>query len=108
MSDSPALSEEDSKRLFNEVLADYYDVPKKSDRLKLVKSNPHYNALQVKFAYSLTCHKTQGGQWRTVFVDQGFLPEGVMDIEYLRWLYTALTRATQKLYLLNFADEYFE
>ena len=108
MSDTPALSEEDSKRLFNEVLADYYDVPKKSDRLKLVKSNPHYNALQVKFAYSLTCHKTQGGQWRTVFVDQGFLPEGVMDTEYLRWLYTALTRATQKLYLLNFADEYFE
>ena len=108
MSDSPALSEEDSKRLFNEVLADYYDVPKKSDRLKLVKSNPHYNALQVKFAYSLTCHKTQGGQWRTVFVDQGFLPEGVMDTEYLRWLYTALTRATQKLYLLNFADKYFE
>lgn len=107
MCDTPALGEDDSKRLFNEVLADYYDVPKKSDRLKLVKSNPYYNALQVKFAYSLTCYKTQGGQWSTVFVDQGFLPEGIMDTEYLRWLYTALTRATKKLYLLNFNNEYF-
>ena len=107
MSNSPALSDDDSKKLFNEVLADYYDVPKKSDRLKLVKNNPYYNALQIKFAYSLTCHKTQGGQWNTVFVDQGFLPDGSMNVEYLRWLYTAITRATQKLYLLNFDSNFF-
>jgi exodeoxyribonuclease-5 len=89
-------------------MADYADIPRKADRLKMLKTNPYYNALQVKFAYSLTCHKTQGGQWNTVFVDQGFLPDGTMDVEYLRWLYTAITRATHKLYLLNFNDDFFQ
>ena len=107
MSESPALTDEESKKLFEEVMLDYVDMPKKSDRLKMLKTNPYYNALQVKFAYSLTCHKTQGGQWGVVFVDQGYLPDGVMDVEYLRWLYTATTRATRKLYLLNFNDNFF-
>ena len=107
MSEAPALTDEQSKALFDEVMADYADMPRKADRLKMLKTNPYYNALQVKFAYALTCHKTQGGQWKTVFVDQGFLPDSTMDVEYLRWLYTAITRATQKLYLLNFNDEFF-
>jgi exodeoxyribonuclease-5 len=108
MSEAPALTDEQSRALFDEVMADYADMPRKADRLKMLKTNPYYNALQVKFAYSLTCHKTQGGQWKTVFVDQGFLPDGTMDIEYLRWLYTAITRATHKLYLLNFNDDFFQ
>ena len=107
-SEASALSDADSRRLFEEVMLDYTDIPKKSERLAMLKTNPYYNALQVKFAYSLTCHKTQGGQWTTVFVDQGFLPDNVMDIDYLRWLYTALTRATKKVYLLNFNDSFFE
>ena len=107
-SEASALSDADSRRLFEEVMLDYTDIPKKSERLAMLKTNPYYNALQVKFAYSLTCYKTQGGQWTTVFVDQGFLPDNVMDIDYLRWLYTALTRATKKVYLLNFNDSFFE
>ena len=108
VSEASALSDADSRRLFEEVMLDYTDIPKKSERLAMLKTNPYYNALQVKFAYSLTCHKTQGGQWTTVFVDQGFLPDNVMDTDYLRWLYTALTRATKKVYLLNFNDSFFE
>ncbi|MBR0073216.1 MAG: AAA family ATPase [Bacteroidales bacterium] len=107
VSESPSLTADESRRLFNEVMLDYADLPTKGDRLKAVRSNPHYNALQVKFAYSLTCHKTQGGQWDTVIIDQGFLPDGA-DREYLRWLYTALTRAKRKVYLLNFDDVFFE
>ena len=107
-SETSALNDADSRRLFEEVMLDYADIPKKSERLAMLKTNPYYNALQVKFAYSLTCHKTQGGQWSTVFVDQGFLQDNVMDTDYLRWLYTALTRATKKVYLLNFNDSFFE
>ncbi len=108
MSESPALKTEEANRLFEEVLLDYEDIPYRKERIKSVKSNPFFNALQVKFAYSLTCHKTQGGQWNTIFVDQGFLPDNTLNLEYLRWLYTALTRATQKVYLLNFNTSFFE
>ena len=73
-----------------------------------MKENPYYNALQVKFAYALTCHKAQGGQWKTVFVDYGFLNEDMLDTEYYRWLYTAFTRPTEKLYLVNFDKGFFE
>jgi exodeoxyribonuclease-5 len=73
----------------------------------MVKDNPHFNALQVKFAYAVTCHKAQGGQWKNVFIDQGFIREDMMDTEYLRWLYTAVTRSTQNLYLINFPEKYF-
>ena len=86
---------------------DYADIPKKSDRIKEIKKNPYLNALQVKFAYAITCHKSQGGQWKNVFVEQGFFNEDMLNKEYLRWLYTAFTRATSKLHLVNFKDKFF-
>ena len=107
-SESPSLTQEESQRLFNEVMADYADLPTKAERLNAVRSNPYFNALQVKFAYALTCHKTQGGQWPVVFVDQGFLSDDMLSRDYLRWLYTALTRATERLYLLGFEDRFFQ
>lgn len=105
--ETPALSREASQKLFAEVMEDFADLPTKADRLREVKNSPYYNALQVKFSYALTCHKTQGGQWNTIFIDQGFVNDDTFNIDYLRWLYTALTRATQKVYLLNFEDKYF-
>ena len=107
-SESPALTGEEANTLYNNVMEDYADLPHKADRLRELRQNPYYNALQVKFAYALTCHKTQGGQWRTVIVDQGFLPPDMkLDREYLRWLYTAFTRATDRVYLLNFESRFF-
>jgi len=107
-SESPSLTAEESERFYNAVMEDYAELPHKADRLREMRQNPYYNALQVKFAYALTCHKTQGGQWRTVIVDQGFLPpDMVVDRDYLRWLYTAFTRATDRVYLLNFGDCFF-
>jgi len=106
-SESPALSSVDNNRLFQEVMKDYEELSSRRSRIEKVKVNPYFNALQVKFSYALTCHKTQGGQWDTVFVDQGYLNEKMMNLEYLRWLYTALTRATKKLYLVNFDDKFF-
>ena len=107
MADTPALPDEAQKKLFASVLEDFNDIPQRALRFEKVRSSPYYNALQVKFAYALTCHKTQGGQWQNVFVDQGYLKEEMIDYEYLRWLYTALTRATNKLYLLGFQDKFF-
>lgn len=108
-SESPALTGEEANTLYNNVMEDYADLPHKADRLRELRQNPYYNALQVKFAYALTCHKTQGSQWRTVIVDQGFLPPDMqLDREYLRWLYTAFTRATDRVYLLNFEKRFFE
>ena len=107
-SDSPSLTQEESRQLFEAVAEDYADMPLKADRLRAIRQNPYYNALQVKFSYALTCHKTQGGQWDTVVIDQGYLTEEMVDREYLRWLYTAVTRATKKVYLLNFEDKFFD
>ena len=107
-SESPSLTQEESRQLFETVAEDYADMPHKADRLKAIRQNPYYNALQVKFSYALTCHKTQGGQWETVIIDQGYLTDEMLDREYLRWLYTAVTRATQKVYLLNFEDKFFD
>jgi exodeoxyribonuclease-5 len=76
--------------------------------MKKVKENPYFNALQVKFSYALTCHKSQGGQWPSVFVEQGYITQEMINIEFLRWLYTALTRSTEKLYLVNFNKDFFE
>lgn len=104
-SESPALTREEGLRLFDAVMADYADLPNKRDRLRAVRQNPYYNALQVKFAYALTCHKTQGGQWHTVIIDQGYFTDDMLDREYLRWLYTAVTRATERVYLLNFQPQ---
>ncbi len=107
-SESPSLTADEANTLYNNVMEDYADLPHKADRLRELRRNPYFNALQVKFAYSLTCHKTQGGQWRTVIVDQGFMPPDMkLDREYLRWLYTAFTRATDRVYLLNFEPRFF-
>lgn len=103
--DSPALSKADNDRLFYTVLEDYADVPLKQDRMKKMKADPHYNALQVKYAYSVTCHKAQGGQWKAVFLDQGYVTEENLTPDYFRWLYTAFTRATETLYLVNWPTE---
>ncbi|NDV57136.1 ATP-dependent RecD-like DNA helicase [Bacteroides sp. 519] len=100
--DSPALSQEDNNKLFYNVLEDYADIGDKRERMKKMKADPYYNALQVKYAYAITCHKAQGGQWSNVFLDQGYMKEDFLTPDYFRWLYTALTRATEKLYLVNF------
>ena len=107
-SESPSLTFHESQQLFESVMEDYAGMPRKADRLRAVKENPYYNALQVKFSYALTCHKTQGGQWLTAIIDQGYLTDEMIDKEYLRWLYTAVTRASGKVYLLNFEDKFFE
>ena len=104
MADTPALPMEAQNKLLENVMQDYADIPSQSLRMSKVRQNQYFNALQVKFAYSLTCHKTQGGQWKHVFIDQGYLKEDMIDREYLRWLYTSLTRATEKVYLVNFMD----
>ncbi|MEZ4779327.1 MAG: AAA family ATPase [Flavobacteriaceae bacterium] len=105
-SETPSLSYEDSNRLYEEVKKDYADVTSNYKRFLSIKNNTYFNALQIKFSYAITCHKSQGGQWNTVFVEQPFLPNGI-DKEYLRWLYTAITRAKEKVYLLGFKDDFF-
>lgn len=106
-SETPSLSYEESNRLYQEVLQDYENEGPKYKQVQKVKENEYFNALQVKFSYAITCHKSQGGQWNTVFVEQPYLPEGV-DRDYIRWLYTAITRAKEKLYLIGYKDENFE
>ena len=106
--ESASLGFEESRQLYFNILEDYPDIKSKKKKYEMVREHPFYNALQVKFAYAVTCHKAQGGQWETVFVDQGYITEDMIDREYHRWLYTAVTRATKKLYLVNFSDRYFE
>jgi ATP-dependent exoDNAse (exonuclease V) alpha subunit len=108
MSEAPALSQADNKKMYDAVSLDYADVADRRLRLKKIKEDPFFNALQVKFAYAITCHKAQGGQWPCVFVEQGYLTDEMINTEYLRWLYTAVSRATQKLYLVNFNKEFYE
>ena len=105
-SETPSLSYDDSNRLYQEVLKDFAHEKAKYKQLQGVKKSKYFNALQVKFSYAVTCHKSQGGQWKTVFIEQPYLPEG-QNIEYLRWLYTAITRAQEKVYLIGFKDEFF-
>ena len=107
-SETPAMTYEEYKKLFDEVAKDYADIPKRAQRNKEIKQNPYFNALQVKFAYAITCHKSQGGQWENVFVEQGYFTSDMLSKEYFRWLYTALTRTTKKLHLINFKKEFFE
>ena len=106
-SESPSLTYEESNKLYQAVREDFAYEKSKYKQLLAVKNNKYFNALQVKFSYAMTCHKSQGGQWKTVFVEQPYLPDGV-DTEYLRWLYTAITRAEEKLYLIGFKDDYFQ
>jgi len=105
-SETPSLSYEESNKLYQAVKEDFIHEKSKYKQLLAVKNNKYFNALQVKFSYAMTCHKSQGGQWKTVFVEQPYLPDGI-DVEYLRWLYTAITRAEKKLYLIGFKDDYF-
>ena len=101
MSEAPALTREQQQQLFNGVMEDYAEIRYKSERLKKLKEDRFYNALQVKFAYAATCHKAQGGQWAHVYVDQGYMTDDMLTPDYLHWLYTAFTRATERLYLVN-------
>jgi len=102
-----SLNDQAYKKLYDEVSEDYADIASKTERMKAIKKDPFLNALQVKFAYALTCHKSQGGQWSAVFVDQGYLTDEMVDREYLRWLYTAITRAKEELFLVNFNNNFF-
>ena len=101
MSESPSLTREESERLFMAVWEDYPEIRSKRKRMEQIRNNPYYNAIQMKYGYAVTCHKAQGGQWCNVFLDQGYVTEDMMTADYYRWLYTAFTRATEKLYLVN-------
>jgi ATP-dependent exoDNAse (exonuclease V) alpha subunit len=105
-SNTPSLTYDESNKLYQEVMKDYEEETSKYKKFLKVKNNKFFNALQIKFSYAMTCHKSQGGQWHTVFIEQPYLPNGV-DKEYLRWLYTAVTRASDKLYLIGFKDDFF-
>ena len=100
-SEAPALTRQQQAQLYNQVMQDYADIPLKPDRLKKLREDRHYNALQIKFGYAATCHKAQGGQWAHVYVDQGYMTDDMLNTDYLHWLYTAFTRATEQLYLVN-------
>jgi exodeoxyribonuclease-5 len=102
-----SLPYEDIRRMQEAVAEDYADMDNQKKRNEAIRDDPYLNALQIKFAYALTCHKSQGGQWKAIFVDQGYLPEDKIDEEYVRWLYTAVTRATEELFLLNFKPNFF-
>ncbi len=106
--EAPALTKEQQQYLFESVMEDVADQPIKGLRMAYLKKSPYYNALQVKFNYAVTCHKAQGGQWPCVFIDQGYLTKEMLNVEYIRWLYTAFTRASEKVYLMNFSDDFFE
>jgi exodeoxyribonuclease-5 len=105
--ESAALTSEQNRKLFDAVSEDYTDIRNKKKRWEKIRENPYFNALQVKFAYAVTCHKAQGGQWKAVFIDQGYLTEDMLNLEFLRWLYTAFTRPTDRLYLVNFNKDFF-
>jgi exodeoxyribonuclease-5 len=105
--DSPALPPIDQKRFYLEVMKDYEHISNKRAKHDELKLNPYYNALQIKFAYAITCHKAQGGQWNAVFVDQGYLTDDMVNTDFLRWFYTACTRATDELFLVNFNDKFY-
>lgn len=107
-SDAPSLTRDQNARLFTNVEQDYIDIKNKRNRYKKIKENEFFNALQVKFAYAITCHKAQGGQWQSVFLDTMLFGDEPMTREFQRWLYTALTRATEKLYLVNWGDRFFK
>ncbi|MBW6535862.1 MAG: AAA family ATPase [Mariniphaga sp.] len=106
--ESASFSYEQNRQLFDSVSEDYLEIKNKRERWKKIKENPHFNALQVKYAYALTCHKAQGGQWKAVFIDHGYLVEDMLNVEYYRWLYTAFTRPVEKLFLVNFNKNFFE
>ena len=101
MTEAPTLTQEQNEQLFQRVLEDYADIPLKADRMKKLREDDYYNALQVKFGYAITCHKAQGGQWAHIYLDQGYMTDEMLTPDYIHWLYTAFTRATEHLYLVN-------
>ena len=103
-SEAPALTHEQQEQLFHQIEEDYQDIPLKTDRMKAIRQDQFFNALQVKFAYAVTCHKAQGGQWAHVYVDQGYMTDDMLNPDYIHWLYTAFTRATEMLYLVNWPE----
>jgi exodeoxyribonuclease V len=105
--DSPSMPADKNRELYFAILEDYASIKSKRKQFEAIRNDPFYNALQIKFAYAVTCHKAQGGQWRRVFIDQGMFNRQEATIEYLRWFYTAVTRATEKLYLVNFSESFF-
>jgi exodeoxyribonuclease-5 len=105
--DTPSLPSEKNRELFQSVLSDYIHIKTRRKQFEAVKNDPFFNALQIKFAYAVTCHKAQGGQWERVFIDQGMFNRNEISLDYLRWFYTALTRSTDKVYLVNFAENFF-
>lgn len=107
-SESPSLTAEEQRSLFESVQQDYIDIKNERERMKAIRRDPYYNALQIKYAYAVTCHKAQGGQWHEVFVDQGYLPDDLDVVSYLRWLYTAFTRTSENLYLVNWPSNQLE
>ena len=104
-SESPSLTREENEKLFTAVWEDYPEIRSKRKRMEEIRKNPYYNALQVKYGYAVTCHKAQGGEWKRVFIDQGYLSEDMVNPDYYRWLYTAFTRASEKLHLVNWKVE---
>ena len=104
-SEAPALTRNEQEDLFRSVWEDYPEIRLKKERIKKIKEDPYYNALQIKYAYAVTCHKAQGGQWEHVYIDQGYLTEEMLSADYFRWLYTALTRATEKVFLINWPTQ---
>jgi len=105
--ETASLSSEQQKEFFEKIMLDYEEIENRKEKVKKVRENPFFNALQIKFAYAVTCHKAQGGQWKAVFIDLGFFKEEMLNVEYLRWLYTAFTRASERLYLVNFPESFY-
>lgn len=108
LTEAPALTREQQDQLFHGVMEDYMDIPRKDERMKKIKLDPYYNALQIKYAYAVTCHKAQGGQWEHIYIDQGYMTDDMLTPDYIHWLYTAFTRATTRLFLVNWPDEQLE
>ena len=105
--DAAQLLYVDQQKLYQSIARNYEDIPAKKDRMEAIKKDPYYNALQIKFAYAITCHKAQGGQWPLVFIDQGYMTDDMLTTEFLRWLYTGITRATKELFLVNFNEKFY-
>ena len=104
-SDAPALTQEQSAALFNAIEEDYADIPRKADRMKAIREDAYFNAIQIKYAYAVTCHKAQGGQWSHVYIDQGYMTDDMLTPDYIHWLYTAITRGREKVFMVNWTEK---
>ena len=104
-SDAPALTQEQSTALFKAIEEDYADIPRKADRMKVIREDVYFNAIQIKYAYAVTCHKAQGGQWSHVYIDQGYMTDDMLTPDYIHWLYTAITRGKEKVYMVNWTEK---